>query len=78
MLREEEEKQKQLENVKIKEWEEKFDKEKKLQEQEEIRREQMLRQRELEKIKKFEELENKTENLSLSLEKFNIDKTTKN
>ena len=38
----------------------------------------MLRQRELEKIKKFEELENKTENLSMSLEKFNIDKTTKN
>ena len=78
MLREEEEKQKQLENIKIKEWEEKFDKEKKIQEQEEIRREQKLRQKELEKIRKQEELENETNNISLKLENFSIDKTTKN
>ena len=78
MLKEEEERQKQLENIKIKEWEEKFDKEKKIQEQEEIRREQKLRQKELEKIKKQEELENETKNISLKLENFSIDKTTKN
>ena len=78
MLREEEEKQKQLENIKIKEWEEKFDKEKKIQEQEEIRRDQKLRQKELEKIRKQEELENETNNISLKLENFSIDKTTKN
>ena len=78
MLREDEEKQKQLENIKIKEWEEKFDKEKKIQEQEEIRRDQKLRQKELEKIRKQEELENETNNISLKLENFSIDKTTKN
>ena len=51
-----------MQYIKIKEWEEKFDREKKLKEQEEIRREQKLRQKELEKIRKFEELENQTNN----------------
>ena len=64
-----------MENVKIKEWEEKFDREKKLKEQEEIRREQRLRQKELEKIRKLDELENQSNNLNIGLEKFEVDKT---
>jgi len=75
---EEEERQKQLEYIKIKEWEEKFDREKKLKEQEEIRRDQKLRQKELEKIRKFEELENESKNPNIELEKFDINKTSEN
>ena len=78
LIQEEEERQKQLENIKIKEWEEKFDKEKKAKEQEEIRREQRLRQKELEKIRKFEELEKETTNPKSGLEKFDINKTSEN
>ena len=50
LIKDEEEKQKQLEYIKIKEWEE-IDREQKLKEQEEIRREQRLMQKELEKNK---------------------------
>ena len=63
-------KQKQLEQIKIKEWEEKFDREQKLKEQAENLREQRLRQKELEK--------EESKNLSLGLEKFEVDKTTEN
>ena len=70
--------QKQLENIKIKEWEEKFDREKKLKEQEELRREHRLKQKELEKIRKLEEIENQSNELSLGLEKFEISKTKEN
>ena len=52
MIKEEEEKQKELEYIKIKEWEEKFDREQKLKEQQDIRREQRLMQREMEKKSK--------------------------
>ena len=77
-MKEEEDRQKQLEYIKIKEWEEKFDREEKLKEQEEIRREQRLRQKELEKIRKFEELEKENNNPNLGLEKFDVNKTTEN
>ena len=49
MIKQEEEKQKELEFIKIKEWEEKFDREQKIREQRENIREQKLRQKELER-----------------------------
>ena len=55
MIKQEEEKQKELEFIKIKEWEEKFDREQKIREQRENIREQKLRQKELERLKSFEE-----------------------
>ena len=61
----------------IKEWEEKFDRDQKLREQEEIRREQRLMQKELEKRAKFETVENDKEN-PRGLEKFHIDKSKEN
>ena len=62
VIKEEENKKRELEYIKIKEWEEKFDREQKLREQEEIRREQRLMQKELEKRAKFETIENDKEN----------------
>ena len=79
MIKEEEEKQKELEYIKIKEWEEKFDREQKAKEHRENLREERLRQRELEKLKSFEKTENPTdENLSSGLKKFNVDITKEN
>ena len=52
--------------------------EKKLKEQEELRREHRLKQKELEKIRKLEEIENQSNELSLGLEKFEISKTKEN
>ena len=76
IIKEEEERQKQLEYIKIKEWEEKFDREQKAKEHRENLREQKLKQRELEKLATFEEKENAMEsNLSSGLKKFNVDKT---
>ena len=49
-----------------------------MKEQEEIRRDQRLRQKELEKIRKFEETENQTNQPNLELEKFDINKTSEN
>ena len=79
-MKEDEERKKQHEYIKIKEWEEKIDIERKTKEREEIRRDQRLKQRELEKIRKFEELENQSTNinLNLDLEEFKVDKSTKN
>ena len=72
IIKEEETKQKELEYIKIKEWEEKFDREQKAKEHRENLREQRLKQKELEKLGAFEEKEN---NMSSTLENFNIDKT---
>ena len=78
MLKEEEDKQKELEYIKIKEWEEKFDREQKLKEQQEIRREQRLIQKEMEKRARFEEIEKNPSSSSVNLENFNIDKSKEN
>ena len=78
-IKEEEERQKKLEYIKIKEWEEKFDREQKAKEHRENLREQRLRQQELDRLKSFEEKENRIENnFSSGLEKFDIDKTKEN
>ena len=79
IIREEEEKKKELENIKIKEWEEKFDREQKAREHKENLREQRLRQKELEKLRSFEEKQNLIDNnYSSGLEKFDFDKTKEN
>ena len=79
MIKEEEEKQKELEYIKIKEWEEKFDREQKAKEHRENLREERLRQRELEKLQSFEKKEASVDkNLSSGLEKFKIDVTKEN
>ena len=75
---EEEERQKNLEYIKIKEWEENFDKEQKLREEKELRREQKIKEKELEKLRLQEESENIKSPLSSTLENFNIDKSKKN
>ena len=77
-LKEAEERKKQLENIRIKEWEEKFDKKQKEKELDENRRELKLKKRELEGYKKIEPPEDESSNLTLALENFNIDKNTKN
>ena len=76
-LMEEEEQKKKLEYIKIKEWEEKFDREQKLREQEEIRREQKLKEKELQRLR-LEEKENLKPTVSTGLEKFDVDKTSEN
>ena len=78
MIKEEEEKQKQLEYIKIKEWEEKFDREQKIKEQDEIRREQRLMQKEMEKKSKYDEINEESNKKTSALEKFNVDQTSEN
>ena len=79
MIKEEEEKQKELEFIKIKEWEEKFDREQKAKEHRENLREEKLRQKELEKLKSFEKKKSTIDNnFSSGLEKFTIDVTKEN
>ena len=75
-MREQEEQKKKIENIKLKEWEEKFDQEQKLKEQEELRKEQKLREREFgeKEIYNNEDLEVSTS----TLENFKIDKTSQN
>ena len=77
-MKEEEDKQKEAEFIKIKEWEEKFDRERKQKEQEEIRREQRLIQKEIEKRARFDEIDEKLKSSSSGLENFNIDKSKEN
>ena len=77
-MREEIDKEKEVEYIKIREWEEKFDKEQKLKEQEEMRREQKLLQKEMERRAKFGNLDDNTESSLSQLEKFNIDKSKEN
>ncbi len=68
----EEDRKKELEYIKIKEWEEKFDREKKLKEQREILRDQRLREIELEKMRKFDELENQKNSIDYGLKNRSI------
>ena len=79
LLKEEEAKKKQLEYIKIKEWEEKFDKEQKAREHRENLREQRLRQKEMERLKSFDNDEKQLDqNISSGLQNFDIDKTSEN
>ena len=79
MIKEEDEKQNELEYIKIKEWEVKFAREQIAKEHRENLREERLRQRELEKLKSFEKTENPVDkNLSSGLEKFEVDVTKEN
>ena len=71
-------KEKEIEYIKIREWEEKFDRDQKLREQEEMRREQRLIQKEMERRAKFENINNNTKSSLSQLEKFSIDKSKKN
>ena len=66
------EKQKELEYIKIKEWEEKFDREQKIKEQRENLREQKLREKELERLKSFENAKPIDEKLSSGLENLKL------
>ena len=68
----EEDRKKELEYIKIKEWEEKFDREKKLKEQREILKDQKLREIELEKMRKFDELENQKNSIDYGLKNRSI------
>ena len=68
-----------MEYIKIKEWEEKFDREQKAKEHRENLREERLRQKELEKLQSFEKKENTgDESFSSGLEKFKVDITKEN
>ena len=79
LIKQEEEKKKELEFIKIKEWEEKFDRDQKIKQQRENLREQRLREKELERLKSFEENNKPIENnVSSGLEKFEVNKTPKN
>ena len=77
-MKEEEDRQKEAEFIKIREWEEKFDRDRKQKEQEEIRREQRLIQKEIEKRARFDEIDEKLKSSSSGLENFNIDKSKEN
>ena len=79
LLKEEENRKKQLEYIKIKEWEEKFDRDQKAKEHQDNLREQRLRQKEMERLKSFELKEKPLDqNVSSGLGKFNVDKTSEN
>ena len=77
-MKEEEDRQKEAEFIKIREWEEKFDREQKQKEQEEIRREQRLIQKEIDRRARFEEIDKNLKRSSSGLENFNIDKSKEN
>ena len=69
-----EEEQRKIENLKLKEWEEQFDREQKMKERKEILKDEKLRQRELNKLNSGEaDLSNE---LSSKLETFDVDKTS--
>ena len=75
MMIKEEEKIK-LENIKLKEWEEKFDREQKMKEQLEVLKEQRLKQRELNELNLTNDENNINTELSTKLENFDVDKTS--
>ena len=75
---EDEKRKKQLEYIKIKEWEENFDKKQKEKEIKENLKELKLRQKDLEKNKEIVNFQDEDNNPTFELEKFDINKTTKN
>ena len=79
MIKEEEVKQKEIEYIKIREWEEKFDREQKAKEHKENLREERLRQKEAEKLNSFEKKDNPVDNnFSSGLDKFEVNETKEN
>ena len=69
-----EDEQRKIENLKLKEWEEQFDREQKMKEHKEFLKDERLRQRELNKLNSGEaDLSNE---LSSKLETFDVDKTS--
>jgi len=62
--------------LKIKEWEEKFDREQKMKEQQEILKEQRLRQRELNESNLNNDDTNINKELTSQLENFEVDKSS--
>ena len=69
-----EEEQKKIESMKLKEWEEQFDREQKMKERREILKEERLKQRELNQLNSGEtDLSNE---LSSKLETFDVDKSS--
>ena len=75
----EEKKQKDLENIRIKEWEEKFDREKKLMEEKERIKDERIRLKDLEyrKSKNLDD-DNVNEELTSKLETLDINKSSNN
>ena len=75
----EEKKQKDLENIRIKEWEEKFDREKKLMEEKERIKDERIRLKDLEyrKSKNLDD-DNVNEELASKLETLDINKSSNN
>ena len=75
-----EQKERDLENLKIKEWEEKFDKEQKLMEEKERIKEEKLRLRDLEyqRSKNLDDYDTVKEELASKLESFDINKNSNN
>ena len=69
-----EEEQKKIESLKLKEWEEQFDREQKMKERKELLKDERLRQRELSKLNSDDA--NITNELSTKLENFDVDKTS--
>ena len=75
-MKEKEEQKRNIENIRLKEWEEKFEQEQKLKEQEELRKEQKLKEKEFGEKETYsnQDLEVSTS----TLENFKIDKTSQN
>ena len=75
-MKEQEDQKKEVEYIKLNEWQEKFEQEQKLKEQEELRREQKFKEREFRKkeINNNQDLEASTS----ILENFKTDKSSQN
>ena len=69
-----EEEQKKIESMKLKEWEEQFDRERKMKERKEILKDERLKQRELNEL--HSEETNLSNELSTKLESFDVDKSS--
>ena len=73
-----EEENKRIENLKLKEWEERFDRNEKMKEQQQILKERRLRQRELDELNENENGAEINNELTSQLENFEVDKTSEN
>ena len=69
-----EEEQRKIESMKLKEWEEQFDREQKMKERREILKDERLKQKETNELNSNDT--NLSNDLSTKLEKFDVDKTS--